>query len=32
MADPMNVPDGFYSDMAFGASAFAPSPPYVEKP
>jgi D-galactarolactone cycloisomerase len=25
-------PDGFYSDMAFGKDAFAPSPPYLEKP
>ncbi len=32
MADPMNMPDGFYSDMAFGKDAFAPSPKYVEKP
>jgi L-alanine-DL-glutamate epimerase-like enolase superfamily enzyme len=32
MKDPATMPDGFYSDMAFGADAFAPSPPYLEKP
>lgn len=32
MSDPLAMPDGFYSDMAFGNDAFAPSPPYVEKP
>jgi D-galactarolactone cycloisomerase len=30
MADPLVMPDGFYSDMAFGENAFAPPPPYVE--
>ncbi len=32
MADPPTMPDGFYSDMAFGAAAFASSPPYLELP
>jgi L-alanine-DL-glutamate epimerase-like enolase superfamily enzyme len=32
MADPLTMPDGFYSDMAFGKDAFAASPPYVETP
>jgi D-galactarolactone cycloisomerase len=32
MADPPTMPDGFYSDMAFGPGAFAPPPPYAEKP
>jgi D-galactarolactone cycloisomerase len=30
MAEPLVLPDGFYSDMAFGPQAFAPPPPYVE--
>jgi D-galactarolactone cycloisomerase len=30
MAEPPVLPDGSYSDMAFGEQAFAPSPPYVE--
>lgn len=29
--DPFTVPDGFYSDMAFGKDAFAPPPPFAEK-
>jgi hypothetical protein len=32
MADPLTMPDGFYSDMAFGKDAFAPALPYAEKP
>ena len=31
MTDPLTMPDGFYSDMAFGPTAFAPPPPYLEK-
>jgi L-alanine-DL-glutamate epimerase-like enolase superfamily enzyme len=31
MSSPLKMPDGFYSDMAFGSGAFAPPPPYVEK-
>jgi D-galactarolactone cycloisomerase len=32
MADPLTMPDGFYSDMAFGPTAFVSPPPYLEKP
>ncbi len=31
MADPPLMPDGFYSDMAFGTNAFAPPPLYLEQ-
>jgi D-galactarolactone cycloisomerase len=32
MQDPLAIPDGFYSDMVFGAEGLGPSPPYQEKP
>ena len=31
MADPLAIPDGFYSDMVFGTEGLGPSPPYQEK-
>lgn len=31
MSDPLRVPDGSYSDMAFGPNLFAPVPPYRER-
>jgi hypothetical protein len=30
MADPMHIPDGAYSDMAFGAQYFTEAAPYEE--
>lgn len=30
LADPMNIPDGFYSDMVFGTEGLGPSAAYVE--
>lgn len=32
LADPLAIPDGFYSDMVFGTDGLGPSAPYVEKP
>jgi D-galactarolactone cycloisomerase len=32
MQDRLAIPDGFYSDMVFGAEGLGPSPPYQEKP
>ena len=32
MADPLAIPDGFYSDMVFGTEGLGPSAPYQEKP
>ena len=32
MADPLNVPDGWYSDMIFGQGDLKPAGPYVERP
>jgi L-alanine-DL-glutamate epimerase-like enolase superfamily enzyme len=32
MADPLAIPDGFYSDMVFGTEGLGPSAPYKEKP
>ena len=31
MADPLVIPDGFYSDMVFGTEGLGPSAPYQEK-
>ena len=31
MADPLAIPDGFYSDMVFGTEGLGPSAPYQEK-
>jgi len=31
MADPMSLPDGFYSDMVFGKEHLYTPPPYVER-
>lgn len=31
MADPLAIPDGFYSDMVFGTEGLGPSAPYHEK-
>ncbi|MSQ95789.1 MAG: mandelate racemase/muconate lactonizing enzyme family protein [Gemmataceae bacterium] len=31
-ADPLAIPDGFYSDMVFGAEGLGPSAPYKEMP
>lgn len=32
MADPLAIPDGFYSDMVFGTEGLGPSAPYKERP
>lgn len=32
LADPLAIPDGFYSDMVFGTEGLGPSAPYQEKP
>jgi D-galactarolactone cycloisomerase len=32
LRDPLNIPDGFYSDMVFGAEGLGPTPAYQEKP
>jgi L-alanine-DL-glutamate epimerase-like enolase superfamily enzyme len=32
MPDPLHIPDGAYSDMAFGAQYFTQAPPYEESP
>ena len=31
MPDPLNIPDGFYSDMVFGTKGLGPTAPYVER-
>lgn len=32
LRDPLTIPDGFYSDMVFGAEGLGPTPAYQEKP